>query len=67
MWSKKDVLIFFAGALACHTLSHLTIQFTQLLPIQLLGFTLTYNFNIIVIIVSLILTLALIWWASRVK
>lgn len=67
MWTKRDTLIFSAGAIAFHGFSHLTIHFTNLLPLQFYGITLTYSFNVYVIIASVIITAALLWWASRVK
>ncbi len=65
MWSKKDYIIFFAGIEAFHTISHGIILFTGILPLELPFITWTQQLNIIAIVVNAIITVALLWWASR--
>ncbi len=67
MWSKKDSLIFLAGAMTLHTLSHLMIHFANVLPLKFYGIVLTYSFNFYVIIFSTVITIALLWWALHIK
>ncbi len=67
MWTKKDSLIFLAGAVAFHALSHLTIHFANILPLQFYCITLTHNLNVYIIIFSTLITIALLWWASHTK
>lgn len=67
MWTKREHIIFWAGAFGFHTLSHVMIQFSSALPIQFWGITLTYNLNMFAIIGSTLITIALLWWASRTK
>jgi hypothetical protein len=67
MWSKKDLIIFFAGVEAFHTLSHLMIAVSGTLPIQFFFITWTQPLNIIGIIVNGLVTIGLLWWASRLR
>jgi hypothetical protein len=67
MWSKKDYIIFFAGVEAFHTLCHIIISISGTLPIQFFFITWTQPLNIIGIVVNAVITLGLLWWASRLK
>lgn len=67
MCSKRDMVIFAAGALALHTISHLTLQFSHILPLKMFGFTLTSDLNMYAIGGSAVITIALLWWASKLK
>jgi hypothetical protein len=67
MWSNKNLVLFFAGAAAFHTISHLLIGFSDILPITIFSITLTEQLNFITTISSAILTLVLVWWASQLK
>lgn len=67
MWSKKDFIIFFAGVEAFHTISHIIVAATGVLPLQFTFITWTQQLNIIAIIVNAIITGGLLWWASRLK
>jgi len=64
MWSKKEIVIFFAGALTMHTFSHFILQFTKALPIS---FSLTPQLNTYAIIISTLTTLGVLWWAYKLK
>lgn len=65
MFSKKEIIIFFAGAAALHTINHLFIQYAGVLPLNFFSITLTEQLNMVAIIASGLLTAVLLWWASR--
>lgn len=67
MFSLKNVLIFLAGAEFFHTLSHILLPFFVELPLETKVVHLTSTFNIWAIIINAIMTLALLWWAKKVK
>lgn len=67
MWSLKNILIFLAGAAFFHGISHLILPFYVDLPFQVRDFTLTTMMNLWTIIVSVALTIALLWVASKLK
>jgi hypothetical protein len=67
MFSLKNVLIFLAGAQFFHTLSHILFPFVVELPLKTKIIYLTPTLNIWAIIINAIITLALLWWASKVK
>lgn len=67
MWSKKDFIIFFAGVEAFHTISHIVMGFTGVLPIQVFFVTWTQQLNIIAAVVNGLITIGLLWWASRLR
>jgi hypothetical protein len=39
MWTKREIVIFFAGFEAFHTLAHLALSVSGQLPMQVVGFT----------------------------
>jgi hypothetical protein len=65
MWSTREIIIFLAGASAFHTLSHIILPFTKILPITVWGITVTPNLNYFVIGLNVLITLGLIIWANR--
>ena len=67
MWSTKEFLIFFAGAAALHTLSHIALYMLIQLPMQFGPINLTPQLNNYVIVISAFITAGLIWWANSVK
>lgn len=67
MCSKRDVVLFFAGAEAFHTLSHIVLKFMDVLPIQFLSINFTQQLNMVAIIINAIITAGLLWWASKLK
>ena len=67
MWTKREVIIFFAGVEAFHTLSHLTLSISGQLPMRLFGFTVTTGLNAWAIAVNAAITAVLLWWAGRLK
>lgn len=67
MWSKRDWIIFLTGAVFFHTLSHLIIQLSGTLPLRFFFINLTPQFNLIITIVSALVTLGLFLWSNKFK
>lgn len=67
MCSKRDIVIFLAGAEAFHTLSHVIISFTDMLPMTVWNITVTQQLNVMAIAANAVITAGLLWWASRLK
>ena len=67
MWTKREIVIFFAGFEAFHTLSHLALSVSGQLPIRVFGFTVTAGLNAWAIAVNAAITAAVLWWAARLK
>lgn len=67
MCSKRDTIIFLAGVEAFHTISHIAIGLTHILPIEICKITVTYQLNLMSIIINGLITAGLLWWASRLK
>jgi len=67
MLSKRDIIIFFAGAEAFHTLVHILFSMAGTLPIKFFNFLLTPQLNMFAIVLNAIITIGLIWWAARIK
>lgn len=63
----RDVVIFFAGAEAFHTLSHLLIPYFFTLPLVVGSITLTSSLNNWAALINGIVTLALILIAAKMK
>ncbi len=64
MCHKDHVLYFLAGAAALHTISHIWLAYSGLLPLVAWGFTVTPQANNIIIAVSALLTLGLLYLAK---
>ncbi len=67
MRTFRDWILFFAGAAALHTISHLYIAFAMNLPIETRYITLTSTMNTWTIALSALLTIALLWIAKRLN
>ncbi len=67
MFKLRDVIIFLAGVEFFHTLSHIILPYFVTLPMQLNFMTLTPYLNLIIIIINAIITILLLWWASRLS
>lgn len=63
--SLKDIVIFFAGAEAFHTLSHIFLAYAVKFPLDLNFTVLTATMNLWAIVINGLITIALLWWASR--
>jgi hypothetical protein len=66
MLTKREWIAFAAGAAAFHTLGHIIMAFVGL-PITIMSITLTQQLNALAIIVSAAITVALLWWLSKLK
>jgi len=63
MWTTKEIFIFFAGAQAFHTLSHIFFALSGVLPIRFWGITWTQQSNLYAIIINGLITVVLLWLA----
>ena len=63
----RDALVFFAGAEAFHTLSHVWLGLSGMLPmeIQFPSITITQDLNVFVIVVNALVTVGLLYGAKR--
>jgi hypothetical protein len=67
MWTKREIIIFFAGFEAFHTLSHLALAVSGQLPMRLFGFNVSAELNVWAIVVNAAITAVLVAWASKVR
>lgn len=67
MLKLRDVLIFLAGAEFFHTLSHIILPYFVTLPIDIKFMMFTPALNVWAIILNALITIGLLWWASRLK
>ncbi|KTD70030.1 MULTISPECIES: hypothetical protein [Legionella] len=67
MFKLRDVVIFFAGAEFFHTLSHIILPYFITLPLDMGFMMFTSKLNICAIIINAIITILLLWWASRLN
>jgi hypothetical protein len=65
MFSLKNVLIFFAGAEFWHTFTHIMLAYANQFPLDLKLVILTASLNMWGIIINGLITIALLFWASR--
>ena len=66
----RDTVIFLAGVSAFHTLSHVWLGMSDLLPMSvplLPSFTITQSVNGGIIVGSALVTAGLLYWAHRLK
>ena len=67
MLLKKDVLFFLAGAMTFHTVAHMVLYWSGLLPLTLFGMVITEQLNVVAIIVNLLITIGLLYYAFKVR
>jgi hypothetical protein len=67
MFSKKEWIIFFEGAEAFHTLSHIVIAWAGVLPIHFFFIDWTQHLNMWGIGINAVVTLGLLYWASKLR
>ena len=65
MWTTKEIVIFLAGGQAFHTLSHILICFTHILPTKVWGITWDKKLNLFAIVLNAVITAAFVWWANK--
>jgi hypothetical protein len=63
----RDALVFFAGAEGFHTLSHVWLGLSGMLPMEILfpPMTITPGLNLFAIVVNSLVTVGLLYGASR--
>ncbi len=67
MPSFRDVIIFLAGVSFFHTLSHIFLSLYVALPLASSIVVITPNLNLTAIIANALITVLLLYWASRLK
>ena len=67
MCNLRDVLIFLAGAAFFHTISHIILPYFINMPLDVGFMVLTPKLNFWVIGVSALITIALLWWAHKLR
>lgn len=67
MIKLRDVIIFFAGAEFFHTFSHIILPFFITLPIHTTIIEVTNTINYVAIVINGIITLLLLWWATKLS
>lgn len=65
MCNLRDVVIFVSGAAFLHTISHIILPYLVTMPLDMGFMVLTTRCNFWVIGISAIITIALLWWASK--
>lgn len=65
MVSFRDFIVFLSGAEFFHTLVHVFLHYYEPLPLDLKITVLTPEFNNWSIIINFLITIALMWWASK--
>lgn len=65
MIKLRDFIIFLAGAFFLHTISHAMLPYMVTMPWDLGFMTLTQTSNYWIIAISALLTILLLWWASK--
>jgi len=65
MWTKKETILFFAGAEAFHTLSHVMLAGSHILPFTIYGITVTQTLNAVAIAINGLITGILLVWAHK--
>ena len=66
----RDTVVFLAGAIAFHTVSHIWLGMSDLLPMSvplMPSFTITQSINGVIIVGSAFVTVGLLYWAHRLK
>lgn len=66
MWTKKELILFIAGAEAFHTYIH-GLMYFNILSVQLPYFAITPQVVLFGFVFNAFVTVALLWWASKLK
>lgn len=67
MISLRDIVIFLAGVMFLHTVSHIMVGLTIQLPFDFKLIVLTNYMNTWIIVLSAIITILLLWWAVKLS
>lgn len=65
MCTKRDIILFLAGAETFHTISHAFLGASKVLPMTIFSMTITPRFNMWMTIINAIISCALIYWAIQ--
>lgn len=65
MWSQKEIIIFLAGAQSFHTLTHIIINLTDMLPIKFCSINWTRQLNMAAIFINALITAGLFYWIYK--
>jgi hypothetical protein len=65
MWTKKELIIFFAGAETFHTLSHILLYWS--VPFTFWGITISPALNMWAIIINAAVTIWLFMWLKQLQ
>lgn len=65
MIKLRDVVVFLAGAEFFHAISHIILPYFIALPIHTNIIEVTSTVNYVAIFINAIITLLLLWWASK--
>jgi len=66
MCTKKQVLIFLAGGETFHSLGHLFLWATDQ-SFHVFSFTIGRTWNVWAFIINALITIGLLYWASKIK
>lgn len=66
MCTKKEVVIFLAGAEAFHSFAHV-VMYGYNITFQLPWIHVTQNFQLAAFLINLAITVALLYWASKIR
>lgn len=64
MFTKHDWIVFFAGVFVLHTISHIWLGFSGLLPLTMWGFEITQYYNMFITGISALISVWLLYWSS---
>lgn len=67
MYTKREWIIFFAGAEVFHTLTHLFFFFSGSLPLRFFDIIFTQSLNTGAIIINAIAAIGLLYWAQKTR
>lgn len=67
MCTKRDVVIFLAGAATLHTICHIITPAIIPLPLHVLSFNFTAQMNMLAIVVNALIAIGLLYWAYRLE
>ncbi len=65
MFSFRDFLVFLAGGVMVHLLSHITLAVSGVLPVTVGGMEITSQINMVAIVINILIMVGLLWWANR--
>ena len=63
----KSIVIFLAGAEFFHTISHMMMPYFIKLPLHMHHMVFTPSMNVWAVGVNAAITIALLWWACKLK